>query len=133
MDLAPLETALSPPLPLAAAWQCELGSDALRWSPGVYALFGLPVGAALRREDIVAMYCSESQRRLEALRSAAIAELGSFTFEARIIRPDGRLRWIRVTADIECRGGNPACLYGLKEDITAEVARRGAAGFAGAR
>lgn len=126
MDFAPLEPPTGGPAPLAAAWQCDLATDALRWSPGVYALFGLPVGATLDREDIVAMYCAESQRRLEQLRSAAIAARSSFTFEARILRADGTPRWIRITADIECRDGQGACLYGLKQDITAERVGLGA-------
>jgi PAS domain S-box-containing protein len=108
---------------LAARWECDLATNALRWSPGVFDLFGIPRGTPVERGDIVAMYCDESHEELERLRSEAIAQCGSFTFEARIRRRDGALRWMRVTADVVVQDGRAVRLYGLKEDITHEMAR----------
>lgn len=108
--------ALLPPMP--AAWECDLKDDALRWTPGVYALFGIPENARIDRREVVEMYVEESRELLERLRSRAIAECGSFTFEAEIARPDGELRWMRVTADVATSNGRATHLYGLKQDIT---------------
>jgi PAS domain-containing protein len=113
--------------PLQAAWQCDLLDDSLTWSDGVYDLFGLPRRAGVRREDIVAMYLPESQAELARLRSAAVASLGSFTFEAQIRRADGELRWMRVTADVACENGVARYLYGTKIDVTDEMNARAAA------
>ncbi|MCP3730228.1 PAS domain-containing protein [Sphingomonas sp. MG17] len=110
--------------PLQASWQCDLRDNSLTWSDGVYDLFGLPRGSAVEREDIVAMYLLESREELARLRSVAIAERGSFTFEARIRRPDGELRWMRVTADVVCEDGVARYLYGSKVDVTDEMAAR---------
>jgi PAS domain S-box-containing protein len=108
-------------LPIQARWECDLGDDSLSWSDGVYDLFGIERGTTVTREAIVAMYSAESREELRRLRATAIAECGSFTFEAKIRRPDGQLRWIRVTADVEAEKGVARYLYGTKIDVTDEI------------
>ncbi len=108
-------------LPIQARWQCDLSDDSISWTDGVYDLFGLERGTPVTREAIIAMYSAESQEELRCLRAAAIAECGSFTFEAKIRRPDGQLRWMRVTADVAVEDGVPRYLYGTKIDVTDEV------------
>ncbi len=115
MPSAP-EPAALPPMP--AAWECDLSDDSLRWTTGVFELFGLPPDQPVRRDDVVAMYSEDSRAELDRLRSEAIATCGSFTFEAEIRRADGEPRWLRITADVEARDGRAAYLYGLKQDIT---------------
>lgn len=110
------------PPPLPAAWQCDLAGEALTWSAGVFALFGIAPGARLDRREIVGMYCDESRALLERVRADAIARRGSFTLEARIRRSDGAHRWMRIVADVACQGGRPVQLHGFKQDITDEVA-----------
>lgn len=112
--------------PLQASWQCDLRDDSLTWSDGVYDMFGLPRGSAIERDAIVAMYLPKARAELARLRSAAIAEKGSFTFEAQIRHPDGELRWIRVTADVLCEDGEARYLYGSKIDVTDEMTARDA-------
>lgn len=104
--------------PMPAAWECDLSDDSLRWTPGVFEIFGLPADQPVRRDDVVAMYSPESQAELCRLRSEAIATCGSFTFDAEIRRADGQTRWMRITADVEVREGRAVFLYGLKQDIT---------------
>jgi PAS domain-containing protein len=106
---------------MPAAWECDLADDSLSWAPGVFDLFGIPEGMRLDRREIVALYDEESRMALERLRSDAIARRGSFTFEAQIRRPDGDARWMRITADVACSDGRATHLYGLKQDITAEM------------
>ena len=109
------------PQSLPGHWECDLADDSLRWSPDVYDIFGIPRGARLDRGAIVRMYAEESRTMLDQLRAQAIAQRGSFTFEARIVRADGASRWIRIAADVVCRDGCATHLYGLKQDITAEI------------
>ena len=40
--------------------------------------------------------------------------------DAKILRPDGDQRWMRLTAGVQCRNGRPTHLYGLKQDVTQE-------------
>jgi PAS domain-containing protein len=109
-----------PLIPLPAAWECDLATDGIRWSPGVYDLFGIPRGEPLTRDDVVAMYTPESQALLRAVRDRAVAEGASFTIDVVIRRRDGALRKMRLTADVEFEGGRPVRLYGTKQDVTDE-------------
>ena len=107
---------------LAAAWQCDLSSDQLTWSGGVFDLFGIARGDAIDRRATLEFYMPESRIKLDRLRGEALATCGSFTFEAQIRRVDGELRWMRVSADVQKVDGRAAVLYGTKRDITAEMA-----------
>ncbi|MBO9711315.1 MAG: PAS domain-containing protein [Sphingomonas sp.] len=115
--------AFAPVAALPAAFQCDLADDALTWAFGVYDIFGIPRGERVDRREVVEMYTQESRELLDRLRSEAIASCGSFTFEAQIRRTDGALRWMRVSADVASMNGRATVLYGVKQDITAEVAR----------
>lgn len=121
--LQPMVRRMPSPMPaLPAAWQCDLADDRLTWAPGVYALFGLPLGSALDRAAIVAMYCDESRATLDRLRAEAISKGKSFTFEARIRRPNDEERLMLLTADVIFTNGRPSHLYGSKQDITEDQA-----------
>lgn len=105
------------------AWECELATEALTWTEGVFDLFGVPRGVQVMRPDAVAMYCDESRDAMERLRAEAIARRRGFSLDARIRRTDGAYRWMRLSADVVCRDGRPTHLYGLKRDITEERVR----------
>lgn len=105
------------------AWECDLPTETLNWTTGVFNLFGIPQGSKIDRRDIVGMYCDESREAMEWLRAEAIARQRGFTLDAEISRMDGDRRWMRLTADVVCHNGRPARLYGLKQDITEERAR----------
>jgi len=119
IELAP--TMFVAPPALAAAWECNLADDSLRWAAGVFDLFGLERGSALRREAVLLHYAPESRALLDQLRSHAIATCGSFTFEAAIRRANGDLRWLRIAADVVAKDGRATHLYGTKQDVTAEM------------
>ncbi len=103
-------------------WQCDLATERLRWSQGVWNLFALERGEEPARGLAVAHYLPESRIELERLRTKAIAEGGSFRMDAQIIDARGELRWMRVSALVD-RSGPSARLHGVKQDITAQRAR----------
>lgn len=107
----------------AGAFECDLDDQSLRWTEGVFALFGMARDAVLDRRDIVTLYDEESHERLDRLRRNAIATCGSFQMEARIVRPDGESRWLRIHAAIRCEDGRARRLYGMKQDISEDRAR----------
>ena len=100
-------------------WQCDLATERLRWSQGVWDLFAMERGEEPSRGRTVAHYLPESRIALERLRSKAIAEGGSFRLDAQIIDARGDLRWMRISALVD-RSGPSARLHGVKQDITAE-------------
>lgn len=101
-------------------WECRLADEALTWTDAVYRMFDLPVGSTVDRETTLGCYSPESRIRLDVLRSQAIAERGGFTLDAEIVTASGNRRWIRLTATVECEGGRPARIFGMKQDITEE-------------
>lgn len=98
-------------------FECDLRTERLNWTRSVYDIFGLPE-RGFHRGDVVELYDPESREALDALRSRAIETEGSFTLDARITRPDGSDRWIRITAEVEHAGGKAVRLAGTKRDIT---------------
>lgn len=100
-------------------WECDLATEALTWSEGVYDLFGFPRGSVLDRAETAARYTAESRIALECLRMAAIRDKTGFTLDAEI-EIDARRRWVRIVAQVECVDGKAARLVGSKSDVTHE-------------
>ncbi|MGS1017162.1 sensor histidine kinase [Allosphingosinicella humi] len=101
-------------------WECDLATEALTWTDGVYDLFDLPRGSPLERARIVELYDADSRREMERLRAATIRDGGSFTLDILIRTPKGNERWLRLTADVEQENGRSARIFGTKQDITRE-------------
>ncbi|WP_232089584.1 hypothetical protein [Sphingomonas sp. HMP6] len=100
-------------------WECDLATEQLIWSDGVYDLFGLPRGVAIDRAATLAQYVPESRIAMECHRVAAIRDKTGFTVDAQI-RVDGAVRWIRIAAHVECIDGAAVRLRGAKYDVTLE-------------
>jgi diguanylate cyclase (GGDEF)-like protein len=107
----------------AGAWSCDLSSERLAWTSGVFDLFGLANGQTPERQAIVAMYDEESRDLLERRRSHAIKACSGFSLDAHIVRADGLERWIRITAATQTSNGRAERLYGMKQDVTDDHAR----------
>ncbi len=118
-ELYDLAAALLP----IGAWSCDLASDRLSWTDGVFDMFGLSKERAPDRRATIEMYSEESREQLERKRSRAIETGAGFTLDASITRADGIERWIRITAATRAAHGRIRTLYGMKQDITEERAR----------
>ncbi len=105
------------------AWSCDIRSERLAWTGGVFQLFGLSAEQALERESVVELYSEQSREQLERKRSHAIKTSGAFALDACIVRPDGQERWIRINAATRRSNGRVKTLYGMKQDITEDRAR----------
>lgn len=105
------------------AFSCDLATEQLAWTAGVFDIFGLSGQHALDRRETVKFYCEESRERLEQKRSQAIAMLSGFSMDANIVRPDGATRRIRITASTRGSNGRATTLYGMKQDITEDHIR----------
>ena len=101
-------------------WECDLATEMLTWTDGVYDLFDLPRGSPLDRSEIVQYYDEESRLEMERLRARTIRDGGSFSLDIHIRTARGRERWIRLTGDVEHEDGRPVRIFGTKQDITAE-------------
>ena len=101
-------------------WECDLATEALTWTDGVYDLFELPRGSRIDRGTALALYDEASRLEMERLRDRTIREGGSFTVDIRVRTAKGNARWIRLTGDVEREDGRSVRIFGTKQDITAE-------------
>ena len=102
------------------AWECELETERLTWTAGVYDIFGFPVGNPLRRASIVDLYVDESRRNMELARAEAIRTGHAVTLDAEIRTWRGERRWMRLSIDTVREAGRPTRIFGSKQDITSD-------------
>lgn len=105
-------------------WDCDLADQSLRWSAGVYDLFGIPRGERVERPLAVSIYTERSRSAMEQLRAHALRFRRGFTVDVELRRPVGDTRWMRLSAVPVLRGAKPVRLRGLKQDVTAEYDAR---------
>jgi diguanylate cyclase (GGDEF)-like protein len=102
------------------AWECELATERLTWTDGVYDIFELPVGSPLKRASIVALYTDQSRHEMEFMRAEAIRTGQSLVLESQIRTYHGQSRWMRLAIDVVHQDGRPVRIFGTKQDITSE-------------
>lgn len=101
-------------------WECDLATEELTWTDGVYDLFELPRGSTIDRATTLCCYAPASLALLEKLRAQAIAGGIGFTLDAEITTIQGPRRWMRLTTSVESENGVATRLFGMKQDITEE-------------
>jgi diguanylate cyclase (GGDEF)-like protein/PAS domain S-box-containing protein len=102
------------------AWECELETERLTWTPEVHDIFGYPMGNPLRRANIVDLYIDESRRDMELARAEVIRSGRAVTLDAEIRTWRGEKRWMRLSINTVSEGGRPVRIFGCKQDITSD-------------
>jgi PAS domain S-box-containing protein len=93
-----------------ATWNWNARSDTSTVSPSYNQLHGLPAATpAPSFIDVIGRTHPEDRERLQAAVLRGIANRTGHTEEYRIIRPDGAVRWLSVTA---------TCLYDAAGEVT---------------
>jgi len=102
------------------AWECELETERLSWTRGVYDIFGYPESNPLRRADIVDLYIDESRRHMELARAEVIRSGAPVTLDTEIRTWQGEKRWMRLSINAVREGGRPLRIFGCKQDVTSD-------------
>jgi diguanylate cyclase (GGDEF)-like protein/PAS domain S-box-containing protein len=102
------------------AWECELETERLSWTQGVYHIFGYPVSNPLRRANIVDLYIDESRRNMELARAEVIRSGRPITLDTEIRTWRGEKRWMRLSINAVREGGRPVRIFGSKQDVTSD-------------
>ncbi len=102
------------------AWECELATERLSWTQGVYDIFGYPAGNPLRRANIVDLYVDESRRNMELARAEVIRSGRPVTLDTEIRTWRGERRWMRLSINTVREGGRPVRIFGAKQDVTSD-------------
>lgn len=103
----------------AGLWEVDLRSRRLMWSDAYYDLFGLDHDV----EPSVATWLScihpDDRDRIEHEYARAIDAAIDQSFEFRLIRPDGSVRWLHWKGQVlRDEQGNPIRVSGISVDIT---------------
>jgi len=99
----------------AGWWDCDLTTDALTWTAGVYGIFGFPREARITRAEAVARYSEDSRAKMERLRAYSIATGKGFVLDVRIEPADGAsARAMRLIGSPVVEDGRTVRLEGLK-------------------
>ncbi len=102
------------------AWECELGTERLSWTQGVYDIFGYPESNPLRRANIVDLYIDESRRHMELARAEVIQSGSPVTLDTEIRTWRGEKRWMRLSINAVRDGGRSLRIFGCKQDVTSD-------------
>ena len=102
------------------AWECELATERLSWTQGVYDIFGYPQSNPLRRSSIVDLYIDESKRNMELARAEVIRSGRPVTLDTEIRTWRGESRWMRLSINAVQGVGKPARIFGSKQDVTSD-------------
>ncbi|MBI5127903.1 MAG: sensor domain-containing diguanylate cyclase [Rhodopseudomonas palustris] len=101
-------------------WECDLETERLSWTSGVYDIFGYPVDNPLRRANIVDLYIDESRRNMEIARAEVIRSGRPVTLETEIRTWRGERRWMRLSINAAQEGGRRGRIFGCKQDVTSD-------------
>lgn len=98
-------------------FHCDLATDTLSWTAGVYDLFGLERDSQVSRTLALSLYAPDSRQPLETLRAYAIRHRRGFTVDVDIDQADGggRCTMRLVAAPILDDGGKTVALHGVKQ------------------
>ena len=102
------------------SWSIDLSSDALECSDQAFVIFGRsrsefePTRKAFR----ATLHPGDHERYVKTLVDA-VAHMQAYAIEARILRPDGTLRWVEIRGQpAPGPGGTAATISGTIRDIT---------------
>ncbi|GAB3041906.1 PAS domain-containing protein [Natronobiforma cellulositropha] len=101
------------------AWELEAAGDAVDvvWTDEVARIHGWS-GTDATLEQMLAQYRPADRERIETAIDRAIETGADYDFEARLTRPDGERRWVRMIATSVTDDGPVTTLRGSIQDVT---------------
>ncbi|WAT18346.1 PAS domain-containing protein [Aurantiacibacter sp. MUD11] len=100
-------------------WKVDLVSGSLFWSHEVYKIHGVPANFIPSLEKAVEFYHPEDREIVQRALERAIDQMEDFSFQARIVRPDGTLRHVVSVGQCEeSVAGEVVGVVGVFKDIT---------------
>jgi PAS domain S-box-containing protein len=102
------------------SWNWEIGIDRVTWSDELYRMYGLEPGSIdVSYDSFIERVHPEDRAMVREHVERAYADGRPFTFEHRLVHPDGTVRWAlsrgRVVTD---EHGKPVRMVGTGQDVT---------------
>ena len=102
-------------------WEWNLQTDEVFWSPEIYAMHGISENStALTHDILISQTYPDDLENVKTTMSRAVSEGTSFDLEYRIVRPDGKIRFIHAIGAVTKfdNEGKPILMTGTNQDIT---------------
>ncbi|NOT25035.1 MAG: PAS domain-containing protein [Acidobacteria bacterium] len=101
------------------SWEWDVASNALWWSEEMYRIYGLSPSDVTGYEAFMGRVHPEDRERVNAVVRHGLADGRAFTFEHRIVRPDGQIRVLYAAGHVVMDAdGRPTRMSGIGHDIT---------------
>ena len=103
------------------SWEWDLSTGMVRWSAGMYRLYGRPSTFEPSFTNFVGLLHPDDRVGFQENAHRVLAEKESFVGRMRILRPDGTVRLIEDRGRVLMnRAGEPSRVVGISRDITDE-------------
>lgn len=100
-------------------WRIDLVSNGVFWSEEIHHIYGVPATYTPLRESAFAPYHADDRDRVNAIVESALAQGNPFTYESRIVRPDGTTRYVVASGQSEhAADGSVVAVFGVIQDVT---------------
>jgi len=104
-------------------WRLNLADWRLFWSPEVFRIHGAEGPLEPGIASAIRFYHPDDREKVRNCIGTVIAHGGSFEFDARLMRADGQVRWVRSRGQAETApGAGIVGLFGVFQDVTEHVA-----------
>jgi PAS domain S-box-containing protein len=101
------------------SWEWEVDPNVVSWSDELYRLFGVePVGRRVTYETFLDLVHPDDRAYVSSTIGRAFEQGTPFEVEHRVVRPDGRVRWLHGRGRVEMGEQGPIRMSGTAQDIT---------------
>ena len=100
------------------SWEWSVTDNTLWWSDELYRVYGIDRGAAPTYEAFLDRVHPDDRARIDAAVRQAMADGRPFTFDHRIVRPDGAVRVLHAAGRVEMDARRPIRMMGIGHDVT---------------
>jgi PAS domain S-box-containing protein len=101
------------------SWEWVIADERIGWSEELFRIYGLDPSRGMTVESYLEHVHPEDRQLVRQTVQRALGDASPFTFEHRVLRPDGAVRWVhargRVIVD---SAGRPERMVGTSQDIT---------------
>ena len=101
------------------SWEWDIGGDRVWWSDELYRIYGIEHGSFIGYDTFLAHVHPDDRTMVDGIVRQAMNGNEPFTFDHRIVRPDGMIRVIHANGRvIRDPAGHPVRMLGTGHDIT---------------
>ena len=101
------------------SWEWDVGANRVWWSDEMYRIYGIAAGTFIGYETFLEHVHPDDRSIAHEIVSRAMMDTRPFTFDHRIVRPDGTVRVIHANGRVICDAvSHPIRMVGTGVDIT---------------